>query len=74
MLLGYVQNISRTGVAITICSTVQRSDEMGLHVGEHATIKGRVVCNESEFVRIHLNDQQIAERRVSCLLLCESSL
>ena len=58
--LGYMHNISRTSAAIAVRSTVQKSDELGLRVGEHTTIKGRVVDNENGVVRIHFNDQQNA--------------
>ncbi|MBW2187728.1 MAG: PilZ domain-containing protein [Deltaproteobacteria bacterium] len=59
-ILGHVQNISRTGAAITVRSTVQESDELGLSVGDHTTLKGRVIDNENGIVRIHFNDQQNA--------------
>ena len=62
-LQGHVQNISRTGAAIAIRSTVQKSDELGLCVGEHAMIQGRVVDNENGLVRIHFNDRQNAAIR-----------
>lgn len=59
-LLGHVQNISRTGAAITVSSTVQESDVLGLRVGEHTTIQGRVIDNKNGTVRLHFNDQQNA--------------
>lgn len=58
--LGSVHNISRTGAAIAVRSTVRESDELSFRVAGHASIKGRVIDNSNGIVRLHFNDQQHA--------------
>lgn len=58
--LGSVQNISRTGAAISVNSTVHKGGNLDLRVGTHTAIKARVIGNENGLVRIQFNDQQNA--------------
>lgn len=58
--LASVQNISRTGAAIIVSSTVHKGGDLNLSVGGHAAIKASVIGNENGIVRIQFNDQQKA--------------
>lgn len=55
-----MQNISRTGAAITGSSTVHKGTDLGLAVEAHTAIKARVIGNENGLVRIQFNDLQNA--------------
>jgi len=55
---GSVQNISRTGAAISVSSTVGVGDALGLSVEGYKAIKARVVDNAKGVVRIKFDDQQ----------------